>query len=183
MSRSMVQQKKKIRFNFIDAMIVLLILAVIGTAIYLVVGDFQPKNKMIEGGNVTIRVRLSGIDNSALSLIQKARSEGLEVKDSVTGEKIGTLVGYEAGRKTKYYGKTAVLNEEGVYVVPSQEYEDQFDVDVVISVDAEIDNRGIYTVAGNRLLIGSPIHFKIPSFAAIAYVVDVMIMDMPIAPR
>jgi competence protein ComGC len=173
MSRIMLQQRKKIRFNFIDIMIVLLIISVIGTAVYLIMSDFRPKNKMIDGGNATICVRISDVDESALQLIKQAKNEGLEVKDAVTGEKIGTILGYNAENKTKYYGKTAVKNEDGVYVVPSSEYENKFDVKVYISVEAQMDERGIYEIAGNRILVGSPIHFKIPSFAAVSYIIEV----------
>ena len=165
MGHIMVQQNKKARFNFIDALIILLILAVIFAAVYLVMGVLrQPRNATT--GNIEFDVRISSVDESYLSLIKN----GETVKDSVTGAVIGTIVDVRT-EKAKYYGKTAV-QEDGVRTVPTTAYEDKYDVYVKISTSAEKDERGIHTVANTRILIGSTVYFKIPSFTSISYITE-----------
>ena len=161
----MVQQRKKARFNFIDAAILLCILAVIGILVYLVIGIIR-EPRALSNGKMEFDVRISNVDESSLALIK----EGDTVKDSVTGTVLGTIVGVRS-EKSQYYGKVAV-EEEGILTLATTDYENQYDVYVKISSDALKDERGIHTIGNTRIVIGSPVYFKVPSFTSVSYITE-----------
>lgn len=166
MSRTMIQQRKKTRFNFIDALIVLLIIAVIAGAGYLLFTAIrQPRTAT--NGKVEFDVRIANVEASCLPLIKV----GDKVKDSVTGELLGTIVSVQA-EKSKYVGNVAVEQDDGSLTFAVTDYEDQYDVYVKISADAMADERGIATVGSTRIVIGSPVYFKVPSFKSISYITE-----------
>jgi hypothetical protein len=159
-------EKKKTRFNFIDAVIILIIIAIIGAAAYLIVNDMQTNKVSRLTGNMDFTVRISSVDEEALALFDR----GVIVKDSVTGAVSGEIFGIDA-QKSRYYGNVATEGDEG-YIVPVSEYEDKYDVHVIIRANAEKDLRGIQYVNDTKILIGSTVYFKIPSFTSISYITD-----------
>ena len=159
------QQRKKTRFNFIDAIIIILILAVIATAVYLIYTAMQ-KPRTATNGNVEFDVRISNVDGSSLPLIK----EGDKVKDSVTGELLGVIVAVRA-EKAQYVSNIAV-EQDGALALAVTDYEDRYDVYVKITADALEDERGIYTVGTTRILIGSTVYFKVPSFKSVSYITE-----------
>ncbi len=161
----MMQQRRKIRFNFIDALIILLILAVIAAAGYLIYTAIR-QPRALTNGTIEFDVRISNVDESGVPLIKV----GDKVKDSVTGEPLGTILSVRT-EKSKYVGNVAV-EQDGVLTFPVTEYEDQYDVYVKISADAIQDARGIYTVGTTRIVIGSPVYFKVPSFKSVSYITE-----------
>lgn len=161
----MLQQRKKARFNFIDALIILFILAVIAAAVYLVMNVFR-QPRAVNAGNIEFDVRISDVDESVLALIK----EGDTVKDSVTGSVLGKIVSVRS-EKAKYYGTVAV-EEDGILTLATTDYEEKYDVYVKISTSAEKDERGIHTVGSTRIVIGSTVYFKVPSFASVAYITE-----------
>lgn len=162
------RELKKARFNIIDAVIILIILAIIGAAAYLIITDMQSKNHSRLSGNMDFTVRIASVDENALHLFEN----GAIVKDSVTGAVLGEIAAVQT-EKSRHFGNVAIPNEaEDGFTVPVSEYEDQYDVYVVVRASAEKDNRGIHYVQGNKILIGATVYFKIPSFTAISYVTD-----------
>ena len=161
----MVQKRKKAQFNLIDALIVIIILGLIATAIYLIFGGFK---KFEAPGNVdfTFEVRISGVKEHMLPYI----SEGLAVKDSVTGDSLGQITAVRS-EKSRYYGGVH-KNEHGDYVLNMSEYPDEYDVYVTVSSSAGLDDRGIYTVGSIHMLIGETVHFQVKSFSAVSYIVN-----------
>ncbi len=165
--------QKKTRFNFVDAVILLIVLAVIATAVYLIVNELKPTQKPRQTGTMDFTVRIASVDEAALSLF----TNGIFVKDSVTGETIGEIVAVRS-EKTKYYGTVAVSDGNGGYVVPSSEYSEKYDVYVTVLCSAETVSRGIQQVGSTKLLIGATVYFKIPSFTSISYITDYTLMPM-----
>ncbi len=165
--------QKKARFNFVDAVILLIVLAIIGSAIYLIVSDLKISRNSRQTNTVDFTVRISSVQESALPLF----TEGTIVKDSVTGKIIGNIISVET-KKAKYFGTVATPNESGVYTVPVSEYSDKYDVYVKILTTAEMDTRGIQYVGDTKILIGSEVYFKIPSFTSISYITDYTLMPM-----
>lgn len=157
--------RQKARFNFIDVLIILIILAVVGAAIYLIATG-TAEERRAENANIEFTVRISSVDEEYLSLLEKAQT----VKDSETGAVLGTIQSIRT-EKSKYYGSTAVAAESG-YILPSSEYEDKYDVYVTISAYAKEDERGIYYVGDTRVLVGSAVYFKVPSFSSVSYIVE-----------
>ena len=160
-------ETKKARFNFIDAIIILVILAVIGSAVYFIVFG-NHANRSANMGNIDMVVRLSGVDEDALPFIYI----GATVKDSVSGEVIGT-VRYVRTEKTRYYGSNAIKNKDGTYTLPESQYPDRYDVYVTLSGNATQNNHGIYMIGNTKILIGSAIYFKVPSFTSVAYITEI----------
>lgn len=163
------REKKKTRFNVIDAVIVLIILAIIAAAAYLLVNDAQERQTPRQMGNMDFTVRIASVSEEALALFEP----NTVVKDSVTGETIGEIVAVRS-EKTRYFGKTAIASEEkkGTYIVPVSEYEDKYDVYVTISTKAGKDIRGIHYAGNLKILVGSTVYFKIPHFTSIAYITE-----------
>ena len=164
------QKRKKVQFNLIDALIVIVILGLIGVAAYLLLGDFQTAEAP---GNVdmTFEVRISGVKENMLPYI----TEGLSVKDSVGGHSLGRIVAVRA-EKSDYYGGVH-KNESGDYVLNVTEHPDEYDVYVTVSANAVSDDRGIYKVGSTRMLIGEAVHFQVKSFAAVSYIVNTEISE------
>ncbi len=162
------REKTKMRFNIIDAIIILIILAIIAAAIYLIVTDMQSKKDSRHVGNVDFTVRISSVDEAALSLFE----QGIAVKDSVTGEVLGEIVSFNS-EKSRHFGKIAIPNatEDG-YTIPVSEYEDKYDVYVTIIATAGKDARGIRYVGNTKILVGSTVYFKIPSFTSVSYITE-----------
>lgn len=161
----MFQQRKKARFNFIDALIIIFILAVIAAAVYLVMTAIR-QPRAASTGNIEFDVRISSVDEACLPLIKA----GDTVKDSVTGAVIGTIVDVRS-EKAQYYGKVAV-EEDGVLTLATTDYEDKYDVYVKITTSAEKDERGIHIVGNTRIVIGSAVYFKVPSFKSVSYITE-----------
>lgn len=161
----MTSNRQKTRFNFIDVLIILIILAVVGAAVYLIVtGNMETRRS--ENSNIEFTVRLSAVDEEYLSLIR----ENETVKDSSTDRAIGTIKKITT-EKTRYYGNIAVPTENG-YTVTTAEYDDKYDVYVTISAYAKANDRGIYMIGNLRILVGAPINFKVPSFTSVSYITD-----------
>ena len=159
------QDKTKARFNFVDAIIIVIIVAVVGAAIYLIATGNQEARKT-ENGNISYTVRISAVDETYLSFIK----EGETVKDSASGKILGTIESIRT-EKTKFYGDTAIPSENG-YTISSAEYPDKYDVYVTITAMSDSDKRDIHYVSGNRILVGSTIYFKVPSFVSVSYITD-----------
>lgn len=161
----MVQKRKKVQFNLIDALIVIIMLGLIGMAAYLLFGGFS---EVEVPGNVdlTYEVRISGVKENMLPYI----AEGLSVKESVTGESMGKIVAVRT-EKSRYYGGVQ-KNENGDYVLGVTEYPDEYDVYVTVAASARADDRDIYTVGGTRMIIGEAVHFQVKSFSAVSYIVN-----------
>ena len=160
-------ETKKARFNFIDALIILVILAIIGAAVYLIVMD-NHANRSANLGNVDYVIRISGASEEVLPFI----TVGDTVKDSVSGEVMGIIRAVRT-EKAAYYGTYAKKAADGSYSLMKSQYPDRYDIYVTISANATIDARGIHYLGTTKLLTGSAIYFKVPSFAAVSYVTEV----------
>ncbi len=160
------REQKKPRFNLVDGLILLVVLAILAAAAYLITTDLQSRKSMRQAGNASFTVRISAVDEEALPLI----AEGVTVKDSVTGNVIGKIASVKT-EKTKHYGSVAVPSGK-TYTLPVSEYEDKYDVYAVIYASATVDSRGIIYVGNTKVLVGSTVYFSIPSFASVSYITE-----------
>jgi hypothetical protein len=161
----MIQKSKKAQFNLIDVLIIAFILGLIAVVIYWMFGGFQIAEKT-KNEAITFEVRISNVKESTLPFI----TEGLSVRDSVTGETVGTIVAVRS-ENSRYEG-SAYEDGKGGYVLNMTEHPEVYDVYVTISAEAESDDRGIYTVGNTRMLIGATVYFQVKSFSAVSYIVN-----------
>ena len=166
----MIQKSKKAQFNLIDVLVIMFILGLIAVVIYWMFGGFQI-NEQAKREAITYEIRISNVKESSLPFIK----EGLSVRDSVTGEVLGTIASVRS-ENSRYYG-SAYSDGKGGYVLNSTEHPEEYDVYVTISAEAESDNRGIYTVGATRMLIGEKVHFQVKSFSAVSYIVNTEIPE------
>ena len=165
----MVRKRKKVRFNLIDAVIVIFILAVIAMVVYFLIGKFRlfehPSDE-----NFKFEIRIENVKKESLESLENLSllEKGTVVRDSATGEEIGKIESYEA-KKSIYYG--GLIQSESGYVLGSTESEDEYDLYITVSCHADQDSRGIYMVDDIRMVIGEAVNFKIKSFSSIAYIV------------
>ncbi|MBR7161490.1 MAG: DUF4330 family protein [Clostridia bacterium] len=171
----MEQKRKKVRFNLIDTVIVIFILAVIAVAAYFLFGNFNFGSKR---GNrdIQFEMRIEHVKKESLESLEKNASlaAGTTVKNAVTGDVLGTIVSFRK-EKSCYYGGV-VEGVEG-YALGTTESEDEYDVYITVSTRASRDSRGVYTADGIRMVVGEPVYFKIKSFAEAAYIVKTDIPD------
>ena len=161
----MIQRTKKAQFNLIDALIIVFILGLIAVVIYWMFGGFRAVEKA-KSEPITFEVRISNVKESTLPFI----TEGLSVRDSVTGEMIGTIVSVRS-ENSRYYG-SACEKAKGEYILNMTEHPEEYDVYVTISAEAVADNRGIYAVGNTRMLIGETVYFQVKSFSSVSYIVN-----------
>jgi hypothetical protein len=161
----MIQKRKKAQFNFIDALIVIFIVGLIGIVVYGLAGGFRT-TEQTERTDVTFDVRISNVKETALALI----TEGITVRDSVTGEVIGTVASVRT-EKSRYYGGVHE-DESGGYTLNVTEYPDEYDVYVTVVASGESDSRGVCSVGNIRILIGETVHFQVKSFSAVSHIVS-----------
>ena len=177
----MLQKRKKVRFNLVDMLIVIFILAIIAAATYFLIGYFKPDAN--SGNNdFKFKIRIENVNKESWDSLKELGllNTGTIVKDAVTGEEIGTIYAAEAKESLHYGG---LIPDENGYILGTAVSEDEYTVYITISADAEQDNsRKIYKVNHIRMLIGETVHFKIKSFTATAYIVETNISDEPKSP-
>lgn len=166
----MVRERKKVRFNLIDAVIVIFILSAIAVAAYFLFGILRPADNQSKG-NFKFEIRIENVNKASYESLESLEilKEGRVVKNAVTGEEIGTIDTFRF-EKSKYYGGLVPM-EDG-YTLGMTESEDEYDVYITVSTNAKKDSRGIYQVDQLRMIVGEAVHFKIKSFAATAYIVN-----------
>lgn len=175
----MEQKRKKVRFNLIDTVIVIFILAVIALAAYLLFGDFDfsfDRNYK----DIQFEVRIENVRKESLESLesQALLAPQTTVRNAVTGKEIGTISSVRT-EKSHYYGGL-VQGEDG-YILGTMESEDVYDVYITVSAKAKRDSRDVYTVGDLRVVIGEPVYFKVKSYAATAYIVKTEIPDRAVS--
>ena len=166
----MIQKKKKAQFNLIDMLIVIFIVGLIGLVVYGLSGGFRATEET-ENTEITFDVRISNAKETALPMI----TEGLTVRDSVTGNVIGTVVSVRT-EKSRYHSGVRE-DESGSYALNVTEHPDEYDVYVTVRADGELDSRGICSVGNIRILIGETVHFQVKSFSAVSHIVNTEIPE------
>ncbi len=156
------KDQAKGRFNFIDVLIILMVLALIAVVVYMTVSDKESADHSEK--TITYTVKLSGVNEDYLPLI----TAGSEVTDSSTGKPVGTISSVRS-EKTKYIGSKAVADIQGNYSVTYSEYDNLYDVYVTLYATGSVDSRGIAYVGGNRILVGSKLYFRCGTFAGTSF--------------
>lgn len=157
-NNSAVKQKKiKRKFNVVDFLVLVLIVAIIGVAIYAVV--YWANIKSLWATSTTdlqYAVELRGVDQKFVDKIKN----GDAVTDAVSKNQLGIVDRVDKIEKYTTFS-------EGTLV----EHPDKFNITVYISATAEYEQGVGYTVNGRRIAVGEIIEMRFPNFSSVSYCV------------
>lgn len=169
----MVKGSNEKRFNFVDVVIIIAIVAVIGAVIWIAMvqsGNIE-REKVV---NVEYTVRLTSVRSEFADSIHN----GDMVIDSSTGEELGLVIAVRHPENTKYYNPNVIVGSGERMTVGTSSYEDLYDIHVTISSKATIGANGVAYVDKNKILIGAPINFRISPFAQTCYITAFAITEL-----
>lgn len=161
--------KKKNRFNIIDAIVILLIAALVFGIVYFIMMETGalPGTSANEK-TVVYTVRISGVDEPYLDSL----ASGGEAINSSTFAALGTITEVKS-QKAVSNSTLAVKTEDGKsYSLKQTEYEDKYDIYITLAATATVDERGIAYVGSQRITVGSCVYFRCGNFAAVTYITD-----------
>lgn len=145
-------KKQKARFGFVDAVIMILILAVVAAVTYLILlqnGSVKPTTEL---KTVEYSIKLTAIRDEH----RHALTAGNEVFNSATGASLGYISNIRWEPTQNFDVKDA---ENGA--IPVYSYSDIYDAFVTVTCDeAEIDEIGFCNIGSTRILVGSQIYFS-----------------------
>ena len=168
-------KKIKRKFNFIDFLVLLIIISVIALSIYTVVSWSNIKSLLSTSSvNLQYTVEFRGVDEEFINNIKA----GNTVTDAVSKNQLGVVE--SVGSIEKYavlnYTQSNVQNEDGsstpTYNGVLSEYPDKYTVTVYISSPAEFEKGVGYTIDGRRIAVGEKIEMRFPEFSSVGYCVD-----------
>lgn len=153
-------EKKQRKFNFIDFLLIVLILAIIGGAVYLFTsGTFFNIKGADKEGTMIYTVEIQGVSSEYLNKIK----ENDMVVNSVTKNTLGTVTSVD------YNTKQTVLEyveKDGAYEGVLSEYPDQYTVLVTITASAKYVPGDGYFVNDARIAVGEALALRFPDFVA-----------------
>ena len=170
--KSNASEKKERKFNFIDFLLIVLVLAIVAGAIYLFSpGSFLNQIKTEKQGTLSYTVEIKGVDGEYLNKIK----ENDVVVDSVTKNTIGTVVAvdYNTKQTVLEYAKQS----DGTYTGVLSEYPDQYTVLVTITASAEYASGDGYNVNNRRIAVGEAMALRFPDFVAEGHCISLIPED------
>ncbi len=158
------QKKNKRKFNFIDFLLILVIITVIGCVIYVFfpISWFQNLRKENVGA-IQYSIEVKGVDSEFLNRIK----ENDVVIDSVSKSTLGTVTAVDYN--TKYSVLKYEKNEKGDYVGVLSEYPDRYNIMITITADAEYTPGNGYMVNSCRIAIGEKMYLRFPDYVCEGY--------------
>ena len=166
-------EKKSRRFNFVDLLLILLVLAIIAGAVYLFSpGSVFKKMGTTEHGTLSYTVEFHGVDGEYLNKIK----ENDVVVDSVTKNILGTVaaVDYNTKQTVLEYVKN---EDDGTYSGVLSEYPNQYTVIVTITASAEHVSGDGYFVNNCRIAVGESMALRFPDFVAEGHCISMIPED------
>ncbi len=150
--------KKKRKFNVVDAVIILIVLAVIAVAVLLLTqrsGSVEEVLTEIEY-NVELRtIRDEFADNFAA---------GVQLIDSAAKYRLGEIVAVSVEAAT--FTGTNLVTGELVY----SDYPEHSDVTLTVRAKASVDENGLYVLDGGyKLSVGRTIYVRTPDYVGAGY--------------
>jgi len=158
-----ISQKKAYKFNIIDFILIVIIIAAVSLLIYIMLG-----NNLLAGSEnmkimYTIEIPLIHKDFlTSAHLITK----GTKIIDSVRGYDIGEI---QEVKITDAFSNTTNL-ETGV--VERKQYPDHYKVTIVVKADCKKD-KAKYEVNGKTIMVGIRLDFRTPYLVSYGNCVDI----------
>lgn len=164
-------KKKSKKFNFVDFLVIILILAIVGTGIYLLSpASFLKNLQSGKEGTLIYTIEIKGVDSEYLAKIE----ENDAVIDSVTKVSLGTVTTVDRNTKHSVFECRESTENPGTYEGVFAEYPDQYDVIVTITADAEYVPQSGYFVNHRRIAVGEKISLRFPNYVGEGYCISMI---------
>lgn len=158
------------KFNFIDVLIILIILLVAAV----VINIFAPallSGKFSSGGvtkRIQYTVEFTGVDGEYIEMIK----EGNTVVDSVSKYSLGSVaaVDFDTRYSELEYDEQ---NKAGVLSV----YPDKYNLLVTVTVDAEYEDGKGFSVNDYRIAVGEKMALRFPDYVGEGYCVGLSVLN------
>ena len=152
---------KKRKFNAVDAVIIVVILAVIGAALLLMKGTSEPQSKKTKIEYIVEfrQIREEFGDNFHV---------GAVISDSVAKYQLGEVTAVNVENAT-YNGNNQHTGE--LVVV---DYPERINVQLTVRSDATIGEHDMFYIGGGyRLSVGSAVYVRMPDFVGTGYCIEI----------
>lgn len=154
-------QKKKFRFNIMDALILLVILASISVLLYVfVLSEHNSVDSLTntDTARITYVIEVSDLDESCLELVKA----GQNAIDSSKKMNIGTVTAVES-QEYVYLGTDKINGTVTLNRSDSR-------ISLYITIEADASTAGIsYSVNGFDVYVGAPVYLALPNFVCSGY--------------
>ena len=151
-------EKRKLKFNAVDVLLILLAAAAVFVVLYIFVlsekHSVAPERKRIE-----YVVEITNVDSSFKNTVEV----GQPVKDSVKLANIGTVTGVQDNKEYKKLVFSTEDNKEKAASV-----EDRINISVTIEADAFVSEQA-FTVNDVEIRVGQQYGLILPSFYGVGY--------------
>lgn len=155
-------EKKKIRFNIIDVLIIVLVLAAMGVIGYVLLaerGDVVPQNEKVKINYVLMVTEMRAI-----------YAENVKVGDEVYDQESNKYIGKVIQVSTTASKRTGTDRKTGEQVI--SELENRRDLYITVEAEADhVDNS--YVVSGLTVVAGAVVNFISPALAQPANIISV----------
>ena len=162
--------KKKKGFNFIDFLIILIVLAIIGGIVYLFspISFLKKATSAIEGTlDYTIEIR-----NVDITFIDNIKENDIVI-DSVSKNKLGTVSTVDHNTKYTELNYQSSDREQGKDEGFMMEYPDRYNIIVTITSSADYIVGEGYTVNNCRIAVGEKLSLRFSDYVCEGYCVYV----------
>lgn len=157
-------RKRKIKFNIMDVLILLVIAAVVAVLLYVfVLSESKPMDSLggAQTAKITYVIELTAVDDALSDNI----SVGETLIDSAKKMSIGTVVAVDS-QPYVYLGKN--LNEGTMELTT---VDDKSTIYVTVEADATLSGIS-YSIAGYDIYVGEKVYLSLPNFTGTGYCIS-----------
>lgn len=164
MNNTATQRKHKKKFNFIDFLIVLVVIAIVGILIYLF-SPWAQIEKLLSDDSVelTYYVEIKDVDIEYMDSIQE--KDG--VINAVNKNSLGSVV--EIAKIEKAYVYDYVDDGQGGLTCVRTEHPQKYNITLKIVATAEYEEGIGYSIGGTRIAIGEALDMRFPQYSCRGY--------------
>ena len=161
------RQKRAYKFNIIDLVLIIVILAAVAVLIYIMLGNSLLAGK--EETTIIYTIEVPQIKNELIPAINEMSEPGTKVIDSVRNFEIGEIV------KVQIEDVFSNEMDPEAGVVFRKPYPDHSKIIITIKAKC-IKNKVRYTINGKTIMVGVQMNFRTPTFVSYGnctYIVEV----------
>ena len=162
----MENSENKKRFNVIDIIVIVLVLALIAGLVWFFVFSKTTNNESTETNDISFTVLVKSVDDQ---IVKNFKTNDV-ILNSSTNNQFGIISNVRL-EKTEYLSNIVDETKETPTAKLSS-YPDLFDIYITITSKCRIESTGIAVVDNNPILIGKQLYIKDGLYATSSYVVD-----------